>query len=602
MREASTPLLVTSHPSRNMTDLVCDWATEDPAAAAFYRKTGPAADRWEPVTISDFRNQAMALAKGLMASGIEVGDRVALMSRTRYEWTLIDVAVWFAGAVTVPVYETSSAEQAEWILSDSGTKALFVETQKLRDSSNLDAILADEQTAVQHLWVIDEDLESVKRLGKDMTDEQVHARRRTRTLNSPATVIYTSGTTGKPKGCVLTHGNFYELSVNTAARLADVVAGPESRTLLLLPLAHIFARFIQALVLAARCPMAHTPDPSTAVDDLGTFRPTYILSVPRIFEKIYNAAEQKAASSGQQKIFRIAAATAVAYSRSLDKSGPSLGLRAKHTIFDKLVYSKLRTRLGGRLQYAVSGGGPLGERFGHFYRGCGITILEGYGLTETTAPTCVNVPEAVKIGSVGLQLPGASVKLGEDNEILLKGPHVFTTYWGNEQATREAHTEDGWFRTGDIGSLDEDGFLYVTGRIKDIIVTAGGKNVAPAMLEDRLRSHPLVSQCVVVGDGRPFIGALITLDEDMLPTWLANHGLPEMSIAEAAEHPRVRQSLQVGVDRANKAVSRAESIRKFQVVAEDFTVESGHLTPSMKIKRAEVLKDHETDLERLYAR
>lgn len=585
-----------------MTDLVADWAEESPAEIAFYRKVGSGDQaRWEPVTISEFRDQVVALAKGLAAAGIEAGDRVALMSRTRYEWTLIDVAIWFAGAVTVPVYETSSAEQMDWILSDSGAKALFIESSELHDSVSADDQVEHSDSTVQHLWIIDEGLEDLASAGAQVDDAEIERRCRSLTLAHPATIIYTSGTTGRPKGCVLLHRNLYVLSVNTATRLADVVSAPDAKTLLVLPLAHVFARFIQALVLAARCPMGHSPDVREAVADFGTFKPTYILSVPRIFEKIYTSAEQRAASDGKGKIFHASARVAIAYSRALDSGGPSALLRAQHFLFDKLVYSRLRTTLGGRLKYAVSGGGPLGERLGHFYHGCGLTVLEGYGLTESTAPTCVNVPEKVKIGTVGPQLPGNSVRISDDGEILLKGPHIFRQYWNNPDATAESFSEDGWFYTGDLGSLDSEGYLSITGRRKEIIVTASGKNVVPTILEDRLRSHALISQAVVVGDHRPFVGALLTLDADMLPTWLSNHDLPEMTVAQAAQDETVRTSLQAAIDRANKAVSRAESIRKFVVLDDDFTIDSGHLTPSLKLKRNVVLKDFEDAVERVYA-
>ena len=378
-------------------------------------------------------------------------------------------------------------------------------------------------------------------------------------------------------------------------------ADAEGRTLLFLPLAHVFARFVEVLAISSGTVLGHSPDIKTLVDDLGEFKPTYILAVPRVFEKVYNAAEQAAAAGGKLKIFHWAAATAIAWSRALDTpGGPSLWLKAQHTLADALVYGTLRGKLGGRTRYAVSGGGPLGERLGHFYRGIGLTVLEGYGLTESTAPTCVNRPEKTKIGTVGAQLPGCAVKVAPDGEILLQGHHIFRGYHNNPEATAEAFDGE-WFRTGDLGSLDEDGYLRITGRKKEIIVTAGGKNVAPAVLEDRIRAHALVSQCVVVGDNKPFIGALITIDPEGLPGWLTMHGKPELTVKQAMTDADVLAALDQAVTRANNAVSKAESIRKFTVLPGDFTVENGYLTPSLKVKRALVLKDFADDVERIYA-
>lgn len=595
MREVHVPLLVEVDPSSNLTDLVVDNAVSDPHKVVFRR---PVADRWQDVTAREFLAEVTGLAKGLIAAGVQPGDRVGLMARTRYEWTLIDFANWFAGAVTVPIYETSSAEQVQWILGDSGAVACFVET-----SSHAATVASarDKLPALRDVWQIDSGaVAEVTAAGTEVDDATVEERRRIAGLHDLATIIYTSGTTGRPKGCELTHGNFVVLSKNAIARLHEVVEDGEASALMFLPLAHVLARFIQVLNVAAAVTMGHTADVKNLMPDLASFRPTYVLAVPRVFEKVYNSAEQKAEADGRGNIFRRAAAVAIDYSRALDSGGPGLGLRIQHAVFDRLVYGKIRQALGGRAKYAISGGAPLGERLGHFFRGIGLVVLEGYGLTETTAPTSVNTPELIKIGTVGPQLPGNSVKIADDGEILIKGPHVFRGYWNNEAATKEAFDEDGWFKTGDLGELDEDGFLRITGRKKEILVTAGGKNVAPATLEDRIRAHPLVDQCLVIGDQKPYIAALITLDPEMLPTWLSNHGKPEMTPAEAAQDPDVRAAIQSAIDEANASVSRAESIRKFEILHSELTEGSGHLTPSLKLKRSEVLKDFAHKVDEMY--
>jgi len=596
MDEISAPRIVEVDPSKNLNDLLASRVAADPAAPMVERPTGQGT--WEPLSARAFDAEVVAVAKGLVARGVEPGDAVGIMSRTRYEWTLLDWASWAAGAVPVPLYETSSAEQVQWILSDADVRLLVTETAahaatvaEVRDQApTLDDVLVLGSGAIATLVAE----------GASVDDAEIVRRRGLANLADVATIIYTSGTTGRPKGAELTHENFYSLTVNAVKAVPEVFGEPGGRTLLFMPLAHVFARFIGVLVVAGGTVLGHTADTKTLVEDLGTFKPTYVLSVPRVFEKVYNSAEQKAAAGGKLKIFHWAVATAIAYSRALDDpKGPGLALRLRHKVADALVYKKLRQALGGRAKFAVSGGAPLGERLGHFYRGIGVRILEGYGLTETTAPTSVNRPSNTRIGTVGTQLPGCGVRIAEDGEILLQGHHVFRGYHNNEQATQEAFV-DGWFRTGDLGSLDDEGFLRITGRKKEIIVTAGGKNVAPAVLEDRIRAHALVSQCVVVGDQKPFIGALVTLDPEGLPGWATMHGKEPLTVEEAATDPDVLAALDAAVTRANKAVSRAESIRKFTVLATDFTVENGYLTPSLKVKRAEVLKDFAADVDMLY--
>ena len=579
----------------NLAQTVVVNAREVPDKVVFSTRSGSG---WQDVTATQFADDVNRLAKGLIAAGVEVGDRVGLMSRTRYEWTMTDYAIWTAGAVTVPIYETSSPDQVAWILEDSGAVAVVVET-----ATHAGAVSAarDRPAALRDIWQIESGaLDELNRAGADVGDETLDARRASTDRTSLATMIYTSGTTGRPKGCELTHGNFKDLAENTCESLASVVRADGASTLLFLPLAHVFARFIQVLCVEATARMGHSSDIRTLLDDFASFQPTFILAVPRVFEKIYNSSEQKAAGDGKGRIFASAAATAMEWSESLDTGGPGVGLKLKHAVFDRLVYRKLRTAMGGRIQFAVSGGAPLGTRLGHFYRGIGVIVLEGYGLTETTAPSTVNVPEKVKIGTVGTPLPGVGIRIAEDGEILIQGVNVFARYRNNDAASAEA-LQNGWFHTGDIGELDDDGYLKITGRKKELLVTAGGKNVAPAVLEDRLRAHPLVSQCIVVGDQKPFIAALLTIDAEMLPAWAKNNGLPALTVEQARTNDVVLAELQKAVDDANTAVSKAESIRKFAVLPGDFTEANGYLTPSLKLKRNVVMKDFHDDVEALYA-
>jgi len=581
--------------SANLTDAPFTRAAEDPGRVVLRRKSG---ETWRDVTAAEFAAEVTGLAKGLIAAGVEPGDRVALMSRTRYEWTVLDYAIWAAGAVTVPVYETSAPQQIEWIVGDSGAKAVFAET-----ADHLAAIeeVREALPALANVWGIESGgLDTLASSGGDVSDETFEERRRSRSAADLATIIYTSGTTGRPKGCELTHGNFVETSRNAIEGAIREVTVDGSSTLLFLPLAHVFARLIQVATVESGIVLGHSDVPSL-LPDLATFRPTFLLAVPRVFEKVYNGAEQKAEADGKGRIFRAAADTAIAYSRALDGGRPGLGLRLRHKLFDVLVYGKLRAAVGGRVEYAVSGGAALGERLGHFFRGVGITILEGYGLTETTAPASVNRPSALKIGTVGRPIPGVTVKIAEDGEVMVRGVNVLTGYWNNEAATKES-LEDGWFHTGDLGALDEDGFLSITGRKKEILVTAGGKNVAPAPLEDRLRAHPLISQCMVVGDGRKFIGALITLDEEALGPWKERNGKPAgMTVDELRTDADLVAEIDAAVAEANTSVSRAESIKKYAILAVDFTEEAGHMTPSLKVRRHAVMKDFAEEIERLYA-
>lgn len=553
---------------------------------------------WTPLSARDFEERVRALAKGFIAKGIQPGQRIGIMSRTSVEWALLDWAIWSAGAVSVPIYETSSSEQVQWILSDAEIKILVLETA---EHFELATQLKNAGQEFEIITLNNGGLNDLSDAGLDISDTEVETRRTLASNDDLATIIYTSGTTGKPKGAELTHGNFYSLSLNASAALPEIVLAPGARTLLFIPLAHVFARFISVLIMSSDIVVGYCPDIKDLVEDLGTFKPTFILAVPRVFEKVYNSAEQKAAMNGKRRIFHWATRTAIAYSRSLDTtSGPSFSLRAQHRLADRLVYAKLRKLLGGDAKYAISGGAALGERLGHFYRGIGLIVLEGYGLTETTAPICVNLPANSKIGTVGIPLPGLSVKVDDSSEILVKGPSIFKNYHNNPDAS--ATSFDGeWFKTGDIGQLDAEGYLTITGRKKELIVTAGGKNVAPTILEDRVRAHPLISQVVVVGDGQPFIAALITIDTEGLDGWLKSHNRSALTIKEAISDPEVLASIETAIARANKAVSKAESIRKFKILENDFTQQNGYLTPSLKVKRTLVIRDFESEINNLYA-
>lgn len=588
--------IVVSDESENISDLLANRVQKTPNLPLFAIEASPG--QWEDVSARAFEEQVISVAKGLIAAGIQPGQAVGIMSRTRYEWTVLDFAIWYIGAVSVPVYESSAPSQIEWILSDSDCVALFVENDEHK--ARFQEIMASAPLCRQ-VWTIDNgDIELLVKEGRSVTDDEAQARRRIPKLSDLATIIYTSGTTGKPKGCELTHRGFVELSKNATLELPMVVKEGNS-TLLFIPLAHVFARFISVLAVHGGVKVGHQPDSKNVGPAMASFKPHFLLAVPRVFEKVYNSAEQKAEAAGKGNIFRKAAYTAIAYSKALDTpKGPGLGLKIQHKLFDVLVYKKLRAAMGGRVDYAVSGGAPLGARLGHFYRAIGLIVLEGYGLTETTAPAMIGRPDSLKIGKVGRMLPGTGVKIAEDGEIWLRGINIMRGYWRNPAATA-ATMEGEWFKTGDIGELDEDGFLSITGRKKELIVTAGGKNVAPAPLEDPLRANPLIGQAIVVGDQKPFVAALISLDPEMLPMWLANHGLnKDLSLAEAAKEPAVIAEIQTAVDRVNKSVSKAESIRKFVVLTQELSEDSGHLTPSLKIKRETVLRDFAPALSEIY--
>ena len=595
--EFSVAAIVPPPTSGSLVDDIVDNAQTAPHRVALSVNRGGA---WVGVTSQQFLDQVKAVAKGIVASGVEPGQRVGIMSRTRYDWTVADYAIWYAGATVVPIYETSSAEQVEWILGDSNAVGVFLESAK--NKSVFDEV-ADRLPDCTRAWIFDDGaLDTLAAAGAGISDEELERRRATLNPESLATIIYTSGTTGRPKGCMLTHGNFmFEVS-NIVAGMPQLFSVQGASTLLFLPLAHVFGRIIQLGCIHSGTRLGHAPDVKNLLGDLQSFQPTFLLAVPRVFEKVFNSAQQKATAEGKGNIFNTAAQTAIDYSKSLDTGGPGLGLKLKHKVFDRLVYGKLRTAMGGKIQWAVSGGAPLGDRLGHFFRGIGVTILEGYGLTETSAATTVNRPDAIRIGTVGQPFPGASVKVAADGELMLAGAQIFKGYWNNPTATAEAIEPDGWFHSGDIGEIDDQGFVKITGRKKELIVTAGGKNVAPAVLEDRLRANWLVSQCMVVGDAQPFIAALVTIDPESFPGWLKQAGKPETSTIESmTTDPDLVAEIQKAVDDANKAVSNAEAIKKFTILPVDWTEEGGQLTPSMKLKRNVVMKEFSSEVDALYS-
>ncbi len=599
---APRPASVTSwwliEPPNSLADIVVHHAEAEPDRRLVSRRDGSS---WVPVTAGEFRAEVEDVARGLVAAGVQPGDRVALMAKTRYEWTLVDVAIWSAGAVSVPVYESSSAEQLRWILEDSGAVAVVLE-----NNGHLAALeqVREELPELRHHWVIegkdpDVSLTALIASGRDVGADELDHRRAALTPESLATLIYTSGTTGRPKGCELTHANFLAEVVSAVEFLPELFDDPDASTLLFLPLAHVFGRMIEVAVLLTGVHTGHS-DIARITLDLPTFSPTFVLAVPRVFERVFDGARRKAVAGGKEKIFDRAAATAIAYSEALDRGRPGLLLSAQHALFGRLVYGKISDALGGKVRWAVSGGAPLGARLGHFFRGIGVTVLEGYGLTETTAAATVNTPTAQRVGSVGRALPRFEVSIAGDGEVLLRGGHVFKAYWKNEQATAEVLDEDGWFRTGDLGTLDADGYLSITGRKKEILVTSGGKNVSPAPLEDIVRSHPLVSQALVLGDDRPQITALVTLDPDAVAAWLEQHDRPATPVADLTKDRALIDDVRTAVNEANETVSLAEQIKKFRILPVDFTEDAGHLTPSLKMKRAVIMEAFADEVDALY--
>jgi long-chain acyl-CoA synthetase len=594
MNEITIAPIIPAAVAGNLTNLISERAHFEPERILVSRPVG---DRWQAVTAKEYEEEIKAVAKGFIAAGVEFGDRVAIMAKTRYEWTVLDFAIWYAGAVPVPIYETSSAEQVDWILNDSDAVAIVVETPALAEL--VQSVMP--ATCKRILNITYNALATLTHEGKGIADEAIAKRRERLKPQTLATLIYTSGTTGKPKGVQLTHGNFLSECGNVVNGASDLFLKPGGSTLIFLPVAHVFGRMVQIGSITAGLHLAHCMDLAKLPADLASFKPTFVLAVPRIFEKIYNGAEAKARAAGKGKIFHKAAEIAISYSKALDPNKISPLLKFQHGLFDKLVYAKIRAGLGGRVEAAISGGAPLGKRLGHFYRGAGIRVLEGYGLTETTAGATLNLTTAHRVGSVGKPIPGTTIKIAEDGEVLIKGPIVMQGYWQNEAANKEVFDSNGYFKSGDLGKIDDEGYLSIVGRKKELIVTAGGKNVAPAVLEDRLRSHPLISQCMVVGDNKPFIAALITIDPDAIKPWAVANKKEGAGIAELTKDPTLQAVIQTAVDETNKAVSRAESIRKFIILPVDFTIAGGHLTAKLSVKRHVVSQQFAREIDELFA-
>jgi long-chain acyl-CoA synthetase len=606
LHEFTNPPLETSPPVGGLADVVFEYAHEDPSRIALGRK-GPDG-RWRDVTAAEFRDEVLALAKGLLSQGVRFGDRVAIMCPTRYEWTLFDFALWSIGAEVVPVYPTSSAEQVCWMLHDAQVSAAMVEHE---DHAMTIATVIDRLPRLRRLWQLDAGaVQELYDAGAHLDDDTVHRHRQAVTPDSVATVIYTSGTTGRPKGCVLTHGNMM-FETDTVIRRWEPVfhsrRGDEASTLLFLPLAHVFGRMVEVAAIRGRVRFGHQPQLSAAalLPDLAAFRPTFFLAVPYIFEKVFNAARRKAEKEGRAGPFEKAVDVAVKYADAVEAKawgigpGPTAGLRMQHQFFDKLVYAKIRAAMGGRVRHAMSGGSAMDRRLGLFFAGAGVQIYEGYGLTESTAAATANPPERTRYGTVGQAIPGMSVHIAEDGEVWLRGDNVFQGYLNNEKATDEA-LHDGWLATGDLGTLDEDGYLTITGRKKEILVTSGGKSVSPGPLEERVRDHPLVAQCLVVGNDRPYVAALVTLDQEAVEHWLQMRGKQRLDPARLVRDPDLETEVRRAVVAANTQVSRAEQIRTFRILAHQFTEEHGLLTPSLKLKRRAIENAYGVEVEALY--
>ncbi|GGO94944.1 AMP-dependent synthetase/ligase [Wenjunlia tyrosinilytica] len=605
MREITVAPMATAPPVGGLADAVFDNADQWPDTVVLGRKTG---GRWQDVTAAQFRDQVLALAKGLLAQGIRFGDRVAIMARTRLEWTLFDFALWTVGAQSVPVYPTSSSEQVRWILRDAGAVACVVEHE---DHAMTVGAAVDSLPELNLMWQLDAGaVDELTAAGQDVAEDVVHRHRRAVTPDAVATLIYTSGTTGRPKGCVLTHANFMAECDNVVERMHPVFKSKnDSRpsTLLFLPLSHVFGRMVEVAAVRARVRLGHQPSMAAAelLPDLAAFRPTFVLAVPYVFEKVFHGARRKAEASGRLATFDKAVEVAVKYAEAREAKafgtgpGPGASLRMQHQLYDKLVYGKVREALGGRVRHAVSGGSAMERRLGLFFDGAGVTIYEGYGLTECSAAATANPPEQTRFGTVGKPIPGTTVHIAEDGEVWIGGGQVFAGYHNDPEATRSV-LRDGWLATGDIGALDEDGYLTITGRKKEIIVTAGGKSVSPVLLEERVRAHPLVGQCIVVGNDRPFVAALVTLDQDAIPHWLAMRGKPAISLQEIVRDPDLEAEIRRAVVAANTLVSQAESIRTFRILSASFTEEAGLLTPSLKLKRRAVENTYAAEIEALY--
>jgi len=583
----------------NVVTALLDNARRDPDHAALAVRVG---DEFVDVSTAEFVRRVREYATGLIGIGINPGDRVAIFMKSRIEFTLLDYAIWFAGATTVTIYETSSSEQVEWIVGNSEAVAVVCGNDELKDRFDQ---VADRLPACADVFVANDDLDRLVAAGADVDEGALDERIGGIKHADPATLVYTSGTTGKPKGCLISHGSLI-WEVRQVVSKMEHLFTPDGSTLMFLPLAHILARVVQIGCVTRGVKIGYSTGIANLVEELGLLQPSWVFAVPRVFEKVFNTAQGKAGSGLQRKIFDRAVDVAVEYSKQSIAGTVSMSTKAEHALYSRLVYSKLKEAFGGQLDFAISGGAPLGERLGHFFNGAGVLVLEGYGLTETTAAATLNTPDEFKIGTVGKPIPGASAKIADDGEILLKGGMVFDGYWKNPEATSEVLVGDGWFATGDIGEIDADGFVKITGRKKEIIVTAAGKNVAPAVLEDAVRSHRLVSQVMVIGDQQPFIAAIITLDVDELAKWAEDNGAGAFARSDLTrelledDRQTLRQEISIAIDTANNQVSRAESIREFRILAADFTIETDELTPTLKMKRKVIASRHSVVIEEIY--
>ena len=592
--EHTSRSLVELDPGDNPVSALLASAESNPDQPAISYRDG---DRFVDVTLGEFAAEVKRIAAGFVGMGIEPGSKICLHSGTRPEFTYLDYAIWAAGCVTVPIYETSSQEQVEWIIGNSEAVAVISENQQMKD--NFDAV-ASSLPACRHSVVIEDGgIEKIKQAARDGDDAEVQRRIAATSHSDLATLVYTSGTTGRPKGCMLTHGNFMFMVRQVVAAVPEAFH-EGSATLFFLPLAHIFARVVQVGCVAAGVRLGFSTGIPNLVEELGMFRPTWVFSVPRVFEKVFNGAQHKAHSEGKGKIFDHAAKVAIDFSSQTQDGRVKLLTKVQHAVFDKLVYSKLRDVFGGQVKWAISGGAALGDRLGHFFTGVGIHVLEGYGLTETTAGATLNRPSATEIGTVGQPIPGTSVRIADDGEVLLQGKHIMLGYFKNEQATAESIDSEGWFYSGDLGQLDAKGFLTITGRKKEILVTAGGKNVAPAVIEDRIRAHPLVSQAMVIGDGEKFISCLITIDPEEFETWRQDKEITASAVAEVIDDPSLKSEVEEAIADGNAAVSRAEAVKEFRILPQDFTIDGGELTPTLKLRRAEVMKKYASVIEDIY--
>ena len=599
MREYFTPALDDPETSPNLTHDVFRRAVDEPDRVVCCRREGPG---WRPITAARLRSDVVTWARAMHGAGVGHGDRVAILGRTSYEWTVLDLAVWCLGAVSVPLYDTSSPAQVGRILADCGARALLVQTERHAEAA---AQVRAECPELEHVWSFDVD-EPLP--GTDAVDPSAAEADAIEEIRSAvgreqlATLVYTSGSTGEPQGCRLTHGNLVFESSAVAHVLRDVLDDDDPATLLALPLAHVLSRVMQVTALREGIRLGYVPDMSRLLDDIHDFAPTVLLGVPRVFEKLFTQYSQRVAAEGHGRRLEAATETAIAYSTALDsRRGPNVVLRSRHRLHDRLLFADLRRALGDRLRFALAGGAPLGDRLGHFFRGAGIPVLEGYGLTETTGAATVTSPDDVKIGKVGRPLPGTGVRVSDGGELLVTGPHVFQGYWGSIDSGVHEIDSSGWLHTGDIGEIDGDGFVRITGRTREILVTAGGKNVVPAPLEDAVRAHPLVDHCLVVGEDKPFVAALVTLDPELARDWAESRDKPT-DLHRLSRDPDLRASIQEAVDQANAQVSQAESIRAFMVLPVVWSDQTGELTPSLKLRRSAVLRAHRRDIADLYRR